>query len=84
LLRTVNIFPANDSSVEEEYVVENGDTWVYISHKFYNTMDLWWLVCEYNQIKNPTQLPEAGKKIKILKSDFVWTIITEINRQLKR
>lgn len=84
LLRTINIFPANNSSAEDEYLVENGDTWVYISYKFYKTMDLWWFVCEYNQIKNPTKLPEAGKKIKILKPDLVWTVISEINRQLRK
>lgn len=84
LLRAINIFAANDSSAEQEYLVQSGDTWVYISYLFYNTMDLWWIVCEYNQIKDPTKLPEAGKKIKILKTQFVWPVISEINRQLNR
>jgi hypothetical protein len=84
LLRSINIFPANDSSAEDEYLVESGDTWVYISYKFYNTIDLWWLICEYNQIKNPTQLPEVGKKIKVLKKELVWAVISEINNQLYR
>jgi len=84
LLKSINIFPANDSSAEEEYLVNSGDTWVYISYQYYNTIDLWWLVCEYNQIKDPTQLPEAGKKIKLLKRDYVWPVLSELNRQLRQ
>jgi hypothetical protein len=47
-------------------------------------MDLWWLVCEYNQIKNPVVMPEAGTQIKILKASYVFPIISELNKQLSR
>jgi len=83
LLRSINIFPANDSSAEDEYIVKPSDSWLYISYKNYNTIDLWWLVCEYNQIKDPSVLPKQGTKLKILKSEFVWPIISELIRQIK-
>lgn len=83
LLKSINILPANDSSIETEYIVRPNDTWVYISYKVYNTMDLWWLVCEYNQIKDATKKPETGKKIKILKKELVWPVISELRRQIK-
>jgi hypothetical protein len=83
LLRSINIFPANDSSAEDEYVVKPSDSWVYISHKYYNTIELWWLVCEYNQIKNPTIAPTQGTKLKLLKPEFVWPILSELMRQIR-
>lgn len=82
ILRSVNIFPANDSSVEIDYDVVLNDTWLLISYKYYGTMFLWWLVCEYNRIQNPTIQPEPGDKIKLLKKDYVWAIITNINKQI--
>jgi hypothetical protein len=47
-------------------------------------MDLWWLICEYNQIKNATKKPETGSKIKILKKEYVWAIISELIRQVRQ
>ena len=82
LLRSINIFPAGDSSAEDKYVVNEGDTWYYISYKYYKTIELWWLVCEYNQIKDATVLPTPGSVIKLLKSDYVWVVINELGRQI--
>jgi hypothetical protein len=81
LLRSINIFPAEDSSIEDEYFVELNDTWLLISYKYYGTIYLWWLVCEYNRIDNPTNTPEPGTKIKLLKRDLVWNVISYLNKQ---
>lgn len=84
LLRSINIFSAKDSSAEDEYSVVPNDTWVYISYKYYGTMDLWWLVCEYNQIKDATSIPQPGVILKLLKKELVWTIISELKKQINR
>ena len=84
ILKNISIFPANDPSVEDDYVIQGHDTWVYISYKYYNTMDLWWLVCEYNGITNPTEFPETGSTIKLLKSNYVYSVLSELNKQLSR
>jgi hypothetical protein len=84
LLKSINLFPANNSEVEEVYNTTYNDTWHLISFKNYNTMDLWWLVCAYNQIINPVKMPEPGTQIKILKSSYVSAIISEINKQLSK
>ena len=81
LLRGINIFPANNSSVEDTYITKYNDTWYLISYNHYNTMDLWWLVCEYNQIKDPTKTPKVGTTLKLLKSQYVWPILQQINLQ---
>lgn len=84
LLASVNIFPATDSSLEDAHIVKPQETWVYLSYKYYNTMDLWWLVCAYNQVINPTKMPEVGTTIKFLKSNYVGLILEELNKQINR
>jgi hypothetical protein len=82
LLRSINVFPAENSSVEESYVTKFNDTWYLISYEYYGTMDLWWLVCEYNQIKDATKRPEIGTTLKLLKSEYVFLIVEQLNLQV--
>jgi hypothetical protein len=82
LLRSINIISANDSSAEDDYQVMPKDTWYYIAYKYYDNINLWWLVCEYNQIKDPTKLPIPGTKLKLLRPEYVNAIIEELNRQI--
>jgi hypothetical protein len=84
LIRSINLFPANDTSLEESYAIKFSDSWVSISYNYYNTIDLWWLICSYNQIKDPTKMPESGTIIKILKAHYVSTIMDELNKQISR
>jgi hypothetical protein len=35
------------------YTITPLDTWTNLSFKFYNTYKLWWLICKFNNIKNP-------------------------------
>lgn len=94
LLRSINIFPAQNTSIEDEYIVQINDTWLLISYKYYGTMYLWWLVCEYNRASgffsstsysqglNPTLIPEPGTKLKLLKKDYVSVVISSLNKQI--
>jgi hypothetical protein len=45
-------------------------------------MDLWWLVCEYNQIKDPTKMPEVGTTLKLLKSEYVSPVLKQLKLQV--
>jgi hypothetical protein len=82
ILKNISIFPSENSEAEDVYYVKPIDSWTYISYKQYNTPDLWWLVCEYNQIQNPMDFPEPGTKLKLLKPVYVSYIISEINKQI--
>jgi hypothetical protein len=84
LLRSINVFPADNTQVEDVYTVTYNDTWHLISYNYYNTMDLWWLVCAYNQVFNPVQMPASGTQLKLLKSNYVSTVLTELNNQLSK
>lgn len=84
ILRNINLVPANNTDAEEPYYVKYNDTWGLISYKYYNTIDLWWLVCAYNQIENPTKMPDPGTEIKLLKPSFVSPVIQELLKQISR
>jgi hypothetical protein len=84
ILRNINLFPAQNSEVEDDYNTTFNDTWLLISYKYYNTIDLWWLVCAYNQIKNPVKMPPPGTQLKLLKPKYVATVLSELNKQINR
>ena len=84
VLRSINIFQTDNSGVQSTYNISPGDTWQYISYKFYKTLDLWWLVCTYNQIMDPTQLPEAGTSVKLLNPEYVGYVLQELRSQVNR
>lgn len=83
LLKNISIFPAEDSEVEEEYIADGTDTWYSISYKMYGTVNLWWLVCLYNQNINPFKPLKSKTKLKVLKSKYVGMVLSEIKKQVK-
>jgi hypothetical protein len=84
ILKNITVFPANDNTIDDEYIFKENDTWPYISYKFYNTLDLWWIICEYNKIYNPLEQPENGTKLRILKPEYVYRVLQELKFQINR
>ena len=82
ILRSINIFPANDDNVEISYRTMPQDTWVSISYKHYNTIDLWWLICVYNGITNPVLMPDPGFLLRILKKEYVGLVLNQLKAQV--
>lgn len=73
-------FPTDlDPSLFDFYTIKQGDLWITISNKVYNTIKLWWLICAVNQIENPLVMPKPGTKIKVLTNSTVNTVLQQIN-----
>jgi hypothetical protein len=53
-----------------------------LSYMVYDTIDLWWLICIVNNIRNPVQLPPAGGTLKIIYPKLVNNVIKNIKSQL--
>jgi len=77
LSKTINFLNTDDltSNMYSAYQVSVNDTWTIISYKFYNTIELWWLICKFNNIKDPLKMPSAGTFIKIPSTDLKNTIL---------
>lgn len=56
--------------------------WTAISYNEYRTMNLWWLICAFNQIQDPVKYPVPGTQLKILRPEFVKTVLDNIRAQL--
>jgi hypothetical protein len=53
-----------------------------LSYNAYGTMDLWWLILILNEIINPIKDIPEGKKIRLLKPEYIEQILDSIERQL--
>ena len=64
---SINFLNTDDLSPEAyvTYEICTGDSWTNISYKFYATIELWWLICKFNNIKDPLKMPVPGEYIKI-------------------
>lgn len=84
--RTVNFNDLNNKSTTNNalfipYKVIANDNWTIISYKFYQTIELWWLIAKVNNISNPTEDPVVGTTIKILSSDVVNQILAILREE---
>lgn len=66
------------SNEVSDYVILENDTWTNISYKFFNTYKLWWLICKFNNIKNPFDELIPGNIIKIPSREIIDTIMEVI------
>lgn len=73
-----NVSALNDNSFYELYEVDNNDWWDSISYRFYNTPQLWWVICIVNNITNPFEELYPGKVLRILKNSYIYNILKEI------
>ena len=55
----------DDSTTYNFYTVKDGDTYDSIALEMYGNPTYYWLICSFNRIQNPFDLPERGSQIKI-------------------
>lgn len=61
-----------------QYQLKETDTWTGISFKYYKTYKLWWLICKFNDIKNPFRQIIPGKIIKIPSLQLMQTVLSQL------
>lgn len=82
ILQQVSIPENLDESVFSSIETQPSMTLSVLSHRLYNTMDLWWLICIVNRIDNPIELLPPGVTLKIIKPQYVSQVLTSIKSQL--
>lgn len=74
-------------NINEEYLyyqqINKRMPWTTVSYNAYKTIDLWWLICLTNKVYNPIKFPEQGTLIKVIKPDYVGSVLNEIRLALK-
>ena len=82
LYRNVNFELGDlDPALFENYEIMESDSWTNISYKFYGTVKLWWLICRFNNVKNPFNELKAGKIIKIPVNELMENVLDVIKYQ---
>ena len=55
----------DDSTPYTLYKVQKADTWDSMALKFYNSPTFFWILCDFNRVQNPYEMPEVGTLIKV-------------------
>lgn len=70
-----------DSSRYYTYHEVGNNEWLdVISYQYYETDNLWWVIALVNNIVNPFEDFGEGIFIKILKSEYIYKILREIEK----
>lgn len=73
----------NNPELYDTYIVDNDDWWDNISANWYDTSELWWLICFTNDIINPYEDIYPGKIIKIFKKIYYGNIMEKLKEIAK-
>jgi len=73
----------NNTRLYNVYVVDNDDWWDNISAHWYDTSELWWLVCFTNDVVNPFEDIYPGKILKIFNKNYFNIIMNELKEIYK-
>ena len=60
------------------YIVKEKAFWENISYEVYNTINYWWILAIFNDVFNPFESLEIGTKLLILKSEYIPTLLKQI------
>jgi hypothetical protein len=83
ILNSVFLPDRLDERVIFYLTVKKSEPWTMISFNAYQTIELWWLILLTNKIFNPFELPKTGTVLKLIKPEFIPTVLKEINAALK-
>ena len=69
-----------ETAFDTTYEVGNGEFWDNISWNLYETPYLWWILAILNNTVNPFEELEDGDILKVLRADFVYTLVKDLER----
>lgn len=62
------------------YEVGNGEFWDNVSWNLYETPYLWWIIAILNNTVNPFEELEDGQILKVLRQDYVYSLVKDLER----
>lgn len=76
------VLPADiDASVFEYWTIPGSMPLTTLSHRIYGDMHLWWLIMVCNNIKNPVKVLSPGTTLRVIKREYLGTILDNLHKQ---
>ena len=69
-----------DPSVFKYIRIDRRLPWTTISYQEYRTQHLWWVILAVNNIINPVNLPKIGDVLRIVKNEYIDSIVNQITK----
>lgn len=83
IIKSIRFDPSDlDPALYFKFNVNRRAPYTALSHSLYGSIDLWWLICIINDIDNPIKFLEPGTTIKVIRKQYVSTVIDTIKKQL--
>ena len=82
IIKKISVPDSLDSRLFLNIVLPEGIPLTTLSHNAYGTIDLWWLILIINNITNPVKDLPIGKKIKLVKPQYIEQVLDTIESQL--
>ena len=83
IIKSIRFNPDDlDPSLYFKFNVNRRAPYTALSYSLYGSINMWWLICVINNIDNPITFIEPGTIIKVIKKQYVSTVIDNIKNQL--
>lgn len=82
ILSKVSIPSDLSDDVFQYLIVQSEMPLTALSYDIYKSQHLWWLIIAVNNIKNPVRLLSAGSKIKIIKPEYIESVLNSIKQKI--
>ena len=81
IFRSYNFNEATTEDVAFYYWHEVGheEWWDNISNQYYGTPLLWWVVASFNDIVNPFEYLKPGDGVKVLKTQYIYSLLRDLD-----
>ena len=77
---TINDDITSETIFYNTHEVDNDEWWDNISYYHYGTSKLWWVIAMMNDTVNPFEELEVGSNIKILREEYVYQLLQEMEQ----
>jgi len=82
IIKKISIPDDIDERLFYHVILPKGLPLTTLSYNAYGTIDLWWSILIFNNISNPIKDLPDGKKIRLLKPEYIEQTLDSIERQL--
>ena len=83
IIKSISVPGDISSQIFQTITLPNNMPYTTLSYNLYGTTYLWWLICILNGIQNPFDINNAGTSVKVLKREYIKTVLNAIKQQLQ-